>query len=166
MVLPAILLSALLGPVAQEPAPAPAARAATAESPDAHIDAGLAAFKKKRFRQAEVEFRKALDADPQSAAATWYLGYTYYKMAEPKRPFHPDKQKAAELFAKAYELDPQFKPVWSTSAGAPRARRARPAAAEAPAAEAAAPASKPAPKRHTAKPPAATPPAARPPAKS
>ncbi|PYQ21195.1 MAG: hypothetical protein DMF81_16135 [Acidobacteria bacterium] len=164
MVLPAILLSALLGPVAQEPAPAPAA--ATAESPDAHIDAGLAAFKKKRFRQAEVEFRKALDADPQSAAATWYLGYTYYKMAEPKRPFHPDKQKAAELFAKAYELDPQFKPVWSTSAGAPRARRARPAAAEAPAAEAAAPASKPAPKRHTAKPPAAKPPAARPPAKS
>jgi hypothetical protein len=35
-----------------------------------------------------------------------------YKIAEPKRPFHPDKQKAADLFAKAYSLDPEFKPVW------------------------------------------------------
>jgi len=38
-------------------------------------------------------------ADPSSAAANFYLGYTIYKIAEPKRPFHPDKQKAAELFA-------------------------------------------------------------------
>jgi len=136
MVLPAILLSALLGPVAQEPAPAPAARAATAESPDAHIDAGLAAFKKKRFRQAEIEFRQAVDADPNNAAATWYLGYTYYKMAEPKRPFHPDKQKAAELFAKAYQLDPQFRPAWSPSAGggSRRSHKARPPAEPKPAA--------------------------------
>lgn len=161
MILPAILLSTLLGPVAQEPpAPAPAAKAApTAESASASIDAGLAAFKKKRFRQAEIDFRKALDADPQSAAATWYLAYTYYKMAEPKRPFHPDKQKAAELFAKAYELDPQFKPVWSPSAGGHRPHRAKPAATDNPPAEAKAPASKPAAKPRTAKPPTAKPPA-------
>ena len=128
MILPAILLSTLLGPSAQEPpAAAPAAKTAPA-STDAHIDSGLAAFKRKRFRQAEIEFRQALDADPKSAAATWYLAYTYYKMAEPKRPFHPDKQKAAELFAKAYELDPQFKPAWSPSAGARRSHRAKPAA--------------------------------------
>jgi Tfp pilus assembly protein PilF len=113
MILPALLLSTLLGPAAQEP-PAPAAQSTA--SVDTHIDAGLAAFKKKRFRQAEIEFRQAVDADPNNAAATWYLGYTYYKMAEPKRPFHPDKQKAAELFAKAYQLDPEFRPAWSPSA--------------------------------------------------
>ena len=110
MILPALLLSTLLAPAAQEP---PAAPAASSASVDSHIDAGLAAFKKKRFRQAEIEFRQAMDADPNNAAATWYLGYTYYKIAEPKRPFDPGKQKAAELFAKAYQLDPQFKPAWS-----------------------------------------------------
>jgi Tfp pilus assembly protein PilF len=130
MILSAILLSTLLGPSAQEPAaPAPAASSA---SVDSHIDAGLAAFKRKRFRQAEIEFRQALDADPQSAAATWYLAYTYYKMAEPKRPFHPDKQKAAELFAKAYQMDPEFRPAWSPSAGARRSQRAKPAAEASP----------------------------------
>ena len=131
MILPALLLSTLLGPSAQEPPAAPAARSAA--SVDSHIDAGLAAFKKKRFRQAEIEFRQAMDADPNSAAATWYLAYTYYKMAEPKRPFHPDKQKAADLFAKAYQLDPTFRPAWSPSTGARRGHRAKPPAEAKPA---------------------------------
>jgi len=122
MILPALLLSTLLGPSAQEP-PAAAPAAHSTASTDSHIDAGLAAFKKKRFRQAEIEFRQAVDADPNNAAATWYLGYTYYKIAEPKRPFDPGKQKAAELFAKAYQLDPGFKPVWSPSAGGGGSRR-------------------------------------------
>src|SRR2546427_12668964 len=117
MIRPALLRSTLRGPTAQEP-PASAPAANSSASVDSHIDAGLAAFKKKRFRQAEIEFRQAVDADPNNAAATWYLGYTYYKMAEPKRPFHPDKQKAAELFAKAYHHDPQFRPAWSPSAAA------------------------------------------------
>ena len=52
------------------------------------------------YAVAEIEFRKAMEAEPGSAAAAFYLGYTYYKMAEPKRPFHPDKKKSAELFAR------------------------------------------------------------------
>ena len=127
MILPALLLSTLLAPAAQEP---PAAPAASSASVDSHIDAGLAAFKKKRFRQAEIEFRQAVDADPNNAAATWYLGYTYYKIAEPRRPFDPGKQKAAELFAKAYQLDPQFRPAWSPSSGGRRSQKARPAEAK------------------------------------
>jgi Tfp pilus assembly protein PilF len=119
-------VAAVLGPAQQEPAAAqspgaaaslqttpiaeePAASSATAE---AAIDAGLKAFKRRRFTQAEAEFSKAVQADPRSAAAHFYLAYTYYKMVEPKRPFHPDKQKAAAVFAKAYELDPGFRPVW------------------------------------------------------
>ena len=78
----------------------------------AALDAGLAAFKKHHFAQAEVDFRKAMEADPRSAGPYFYLGYTYYKMAERKRPFHPDKQKAKDMFAKAYEIDPAFRPVW------------------------------------------------------
>jgi tetratricopeptide (TPR) repeat protein len=134
MVLSAFVLAALL-PLAQEPASpqapppdAPPAEAAPAEAAPAEaaqaapaptastgalIEAGLKAFGRRRYTQAEIEFRKALEADPQSAAAAYYLGYTYYKTAEPKRPFHPDKRKAAEMFARAYELDPAFRPAWS-----------------------------------------------------
>jgi len=104
--LPALLLAVALAPAPQEPAAAPA------ESAQTHIDAGLAQFRKRRFAKAEAHFREAVEAEPSSAPANWYLGYTTYKIAEPKRPFHPDKQKAAALFAKAYELDPAFRPAW------------------------------------------------------
>jgi len=119
----AVLLPALqqaVPPAAPAPKDPPSAVAASdmpAASTGAaqpHLDAGLAAFKKRRFSQAEIEFRKALDAEPQNAAAAFYLGYTYYKIAEPKRHDSPGKQKAAELFAKAYALDPAFTPVWRT----------------------------------------------------
>jgi Tfp pilus assembly protein PilF len=123
MMLSSLLLVAALSPAPQDPAATavksenvPAAASPTAQ---VHIDTGLTAFRKRHFSQAEVEFRKALDADPQSAAATFYLAYTTYKMCEKKKPFHPDKQKAAELFAKAYALDPTFKPAWG-----PRTSRA------------------------------------------
>jgi|SRR5262245_34060955 len=129
MKLPVMLLAFALVPAArlaaQEPQPSPPAQEETAAVPQetvaatpagdvqTHIDAGLSAFRKRRFGAARQHFEQALAADPNSAAANFYLGYTIYKIAEPKRPFHPDKQKAAELFAKAYELDPGFKPAWS-----------------------------------------------------
>ena len=121
MLLPAILLAALVA-APQEPTdePAPSEEVKSAPIPSASVDAaiaaGLKAFRRRNFRQAEIQFRTAVDADPSNAAATFYLAYTYYKIAEPKRPFHPEKQKAAQLFAKAYELDPTFKPVWGTPA--------------------------------------------------
>jgi Tfp pilus assembly protein PilF len=81
------------------------------------LNAGLVDFKKKRFARAEANFEKAVEADPKSAAAHFYLGYAIYKTAEPKRAFHPDKQKAAAEFAKAYELDPTFRPEWEPRPG-------------------------------------------------
>jgi tetratricopeptide (TPR) repeat protein len=115
MALPAMLLLATLA-AAQEPAapadkPAPAARAAATSSGDP-IEAGLAAFNRRRFTKARAEFERAVEADPQSAAAHYYLGYTIYKIAEPKRRNDPGKQEAAQHFAKAFELDPNFKPAW------------------------------------------------------
>jgi tetratricopeptide (TPR) repeat protein len=128
----ALLLAAALAPAAaaQEPAPDPAAPAAQDAAPPAeaaeaapvpppggaqeHIESGLKAFKRRRFAAAQAEFQKAVDADPQSAAAAFYLGYTYYKIAEPRRRTSEGKRRAAELFAKAFELDPAFKPVWGT----------------------------------------------------
>ena len=99
----------LAAPVAPVPQAAPQVASADASS---HIDAGLAAYRRRRFQDARRHFQAAVDADPGSAAAHFYLGYVIYKIAEPKQPFHPDKQVAADHFAKAYELDPTFRPAW------------------------------------------------------
>jgi Tfp pilus assembly protein PilF len=126
MMLAAVLLSAVLAPQAapatpQEPAPAPLAVSKTpappaptaaAAPPSPGLAAGLAAFRKKRFAAARAEFEKAVAADPQSAAAAFYLGYTYYKIGEPSRRMDANKQKSRELFAKAFSLDPAFRPTW------------------------------------------------------
>jgi tetratricopeptide (TPR) repeat protein len=104
------LASALQAPPSPPPPVAPAPAAAADVRP--HLEAGLAAFKRRRLAQAQTHFQQAVDADPASAAAHFYLGYAIYKRAEPRRPFHPDKQRAAGLFARAYELEPAFRPVW------------------------------------------------------
>ena len=77
-----------------------------------HRAAGMAAYWKLHFQEAKGHFQAAVDADPQSAAALYYLGYTVYKIAEPKRPNDPGKARAAELFARAYEIEPGFTPDW------------------------------------------------------
>jgi len=123
MLLSVLLTSAAFALTAQEPAAAamPARSIVTTEAApgtgdpaaaQAGIEVGLAAFKKRRFRQAELAFQRALDADPQSAAAAFYLGYALYKRAEPTRRLTPEKRRAAEMFAKAFALDPAFRPVW------------------------------------------------------
>jgi tetratricopeptide (TPR) repeat protein len=132
MLLATVLLSAALAPqaapapppppAATAPEPAPGASPATPVAPPAtaasagpaapYIDAGIAAFKKRRFARAKAEFEKAETADPQSAAAAYYLGYTYYKIGEPSKRMNADKEKAKELFAKAFSLDPAFNPTW------------------------------------------------------
>jgi len=136
MLLSTLLLSAVLSPQApaappaEEPMPAVPQQpvtipesppmavettdvpAAEAELTSAHIEAGLAAFRRRRFARAREEFEKAAEADPGSAAAAFYLGYAHYKIAEPTRRLTPDKERAKELFARAYQLDPAFEPVW------------------------------------------------------
>ena len=117
MIASVTLLFAMLLAPAQEAAPAqvPAAAqepAASSMSADEHIQAGLADFRRRRFSSAKTHFEQAVAADPNSAAAHYYLGYTIYKIAEPKRANSPGKQEAAGHFAKAYELDPAFVPAW------------------------------------------------------
>lgn len=126
MMMPAILLVAILGSSPQDPpaaapapqtaapTPAPAAASASPASANEDIQAGLDAFAKRRFAKAQADFERAVAADPQSAAAQFYLGYTIYKIAEPKKHDSPGKKEAAEHFAKAYELDPNFKPAWGS----------------------------------------------------
>ncbi len=116
MTLPLLLLTLLAAPVQDVPAqPEPTVTSAAIPATPS-IATGLELFRKRRFRQAEAEFQKAVDADPQSAAAHFYLGYTLYKIAEPTKRLTPDKQRAAEEFARAYSLDPTFQPAWASRA--------------------------------------------------
>jgi Flp pilus assembly protein TadD len=108
--------------VSTSPSEPATSTAATAGGGDEALASGLAAFRKRRFAKAADEFEKAVDANPQSAAAHFYLGYSIYKTAEPKRGFHPDKQKAAVEFAKAYELDPAFRPDWGKASAVARSK--------------------------------------------
>jgi tetratricopeptide (TPR) repeat protein len=123
MPLAAALLLVVMTPQDAPPAPKPAAPAAeaTADAPSA-IAAGQAAFKKRHFKAAQADFEKALAADPQSAAAAFYLGYTHYKMGEPSRRMNEHKEQAKELFAKAFALDPAFTPDWGRSTPPPPPR--------------------------------------------
>ena len=123
MLLATVLFSVALAPqapppTAPRPDPAPPGVTATelpappSGAAASSLDVGIAAFKKRRFSAARAEFEKAGEADPQSAAAAYYLGYTYYKMGEPSRRMNANKEKAKELFAKAFSLDPTFRPTW------------------------------------------------------
>jgi Tfp pilus assembly protein PilF len=101
------------------PAPGPATQVTSREierprsaTTDSQVQLGLEEYRRRRFQAAERHFQAAVDADPQSAEAVFYLAYTVYKIAEPKRPDDPGKHRAAELFARAYSLDPTFVPSW------------------------------------------------------
>ncbi len=130
MTVPVLVLAAALGLAMQEtpegfkpeepateammPEPAPAEAAAPAMgSADDAIERGLAAFRRRRYAAAEEAFREAVSADPSSAAAAYYLGYTLYKRAEPSHRLTPQKQEAKALFVKAFQMDPSFRPVWA-----------------------------------------------------
>jgi tetratricopeptide (TPR) repeat protein len=112
MLLATVLLSAALAPQAPPPAAAAAEPPAVTAATDPYVSAGIAAFKKRRFAAARAEFEKAEAANPQSAAAAYYLGYTFYKLGEPSKRMNANKEKAKELFAKAFQLDPAFTPSW------------------------------------------------------
>jgi tetratricopeptide (TPR) repeat protein len=85
----------------------------------AAIAAGEKAFKRRRFKAALTDFEKAMAADPQSAAAAYYCGYAHYKLGEPSHRMNEHKQQAKELFAKAFSLDPSFRPDWGAPAPKP-----------------------------------------------
>ncbi len=84
----------------------------------------MAAFRRHHFKAALAEFEKAEAAEPQSAAAAFYLGYTYYKIGEPSRRMNANKEKARELFAKAFSLDPAFGRAGPSGAALSGRRRA------------------------------------------
>jgi Flp pilus assembly protein TadD len=62
-------------------------------------DEGVAHYQERRWQEAHQEFRKALQADPQSAEAYYNLGLTLDKMG--------DHEGAAEAFRKVVTFAPK-----------------------------------------------------------
>jgi len=107
-----LILAALLQGA---PAATPAGPVAQEATPGAkpYIAQGIGLYKRRRFRAAAGQFRKAVEADPGSAAAEYYLGYSLYKIGEPTRRLTPEKQESRDHFARCFELDPLFRPTWT-----------------------------------------------------
>jgi len=106
-----LLLVALAAPSEAPSAPALAQEAEASAAPAGAVDQGLALLKKGRYRAARAELEKVVAADPQSAAAQFYLGYALYKIAEPTRRLTKEKEEAAQHFAACYSIDPGFRPA-------------------------------------------------------
>jgi Flp pilus assembly protein TadD len=66
-------------------------------------DDGVAHYQEKRWNEAEQQFRKAAEIDPQSAEAHYNLGLTLDKMG--------DHEAAAESFKKVVVLAPKSSPL-------------------------------------------------------
>ena len=112
MFIPALLAwTALQGATATDRPPASEIRA-EGEATQSFIERGLRFYRQLHFQAARQEFEKAVAADPSNAAAHFYLGYTLYKIGEPTRRLTPEKQQAREEFARCFELDQSFRPVW------------------------------------------------------
>lgn len=110
MIIPTLLAwSVLQGAVTQD---RPAAAANDRQACETLIAQGLRSYRKLHFQEARREFQSAVDADPTSAPAHFYLGYTLYKIGEPTRRMTPEKVQAREEFARCFELDQNFRPVW------------------------------------------------------
>jgi tetratricopeptide (TPR) repeat protein len=115
MIAEALILGAtLLTAMPQEEVPAETTAMAAPGDAQSAIDRGLKAYWRLRFSAAEAEFQSAYELDPQSAAAAYYLGYSIYKQFEFRR-FHAEKERAKQLFARAFELDPEFRPDFKPS---------------------------------------------------
>jgi tetratricopeptide (TPR) repeat protein len=74
---------------------------------------GLSLYRQRQFQAARRAFEEAVEANPSSAAAHFYLGYTLYKIGEPTKRRTPEKVQAVEEFARCFELDRSFRPTWS-----------------------------------------------------
>ena len=96
-----MLLSVLVLAAALDPGSQAAAAVQSTELPASHsgvsqaaLDAGLKAFKRRRFSAAEVDFQKAVDADPASAGptSTWATPTT----RSPSAPGASSRQEEGE----------------------------------------------------------------------
>ncbi len=111
--IPALILLAVL---AGDPEPTPSQETSASPAPAVGaVDRGLALLKRARYRSARAELEPAVAADPQNAAAQFYLGYAKYKIAEPTRRLTKEKEEAAQHFAACFSIDPAFKPAMGRS---------------------------------------------------
>jgi tetratricopeptide (TPR) repeat protein len=107
----AALGAAITGTSDADQGPAVVARQ-DGQAAEPFIAKGLLLYRKLRFQEARKELERAVEADPYSARAHFYLGYTLYKIAEPTRRLTAEKVQAREEFARSFALDRSFRPVW------------------------------------------------------
>lgn len=77
------------------------------DSPEKHLQEGMAHFQQQEYDQAIASYQKAIKLAPRAAAAYNLLGMAYrFKFQQLRSPDLQAKETAA--FEKAIELDPNF----------------------------------------------------------
>jgi TolA-binding protein len=98
-----LLIFALVGPVGaqqatQQTAPQPTMQ--TQNSPE--FSAAMKSYRQRRYADAVSQFQKVVEAEPQNAAAYYFMGYSHYVMKH--------YQEAQDAFGKAFAADPRLDP--------------------------------------------------------
>lgn len=84
----------------QQQQPAPEAQPATPAGGD--FENAMRLYRQRRFSSAVQEFEKVVQADPNNAAAFYFMGYAHYVMGH--------HQDALAAFSKAFQTNPNFDP--------------------------------------------------------
>jgi len=98
-----LLIFAFVGPVAaqqamQQTAPQPTMQ--TQSSPE--FSAAMKSYRQRRYAEAVSQFQKVVEAEPQNAAAYYFMGYANYVTKHYK--------EAQDAFGKAFAADPRLDP--------------------------------------------------------
>jgi tetratricopeptide (TPR) repeat protein len=68
-----------------------------------YLESGLSYFQQQKYREAEIQFKNAVQVDPRFAQAHYQLGETYLRLQ--------DGYRASEELSRAVELDPNIFPA-------------------------------------------------------
>lgn len=87
-------------PLQQSPQPTTKTSQPAMQSPG--FQNAMSLYRQKRYREAAAAFSDIASAEPDNAAANYFLGYSNYVLGD-----HP---AAVAAFGKAFQIDPNFDP--------------------------------------------------------
>jgi Tfp pilus assembly protein PilF len=75
---------------------------------ETRFQSGLQLYFQKDYPEAIREFQNAVSINPDDARSYYFMGYSYYQLR--------DMEKAQDSFDMAYQLDPRYSPIPTTTA--------------------------------------------------
>jgi len=98
-----LLIFAFVGPVGAQTTQQPAQQPTTMQTQNSpEFTAAMKMYRQRRYAEAVGQFQKVVEAEPQNAAAYYFMGYANYVTKHYK--------EAQDAFGKAFAADPRLDP--------------------------------------------------------